>query len=191
MTNEPGSFHHGTASLDKAASNQGTESLAKTEAESQAVYKPGAKRVTLAYIESRIASVTHYQGESLEVMTICEVLVDNGYVVLGKSAPLDPTNFDAEYGKKLAYDDCIRQLWPLFAFAERENIKRAAEVRTELDKALPEVTGTTGEEFGAQLATIYVAARTYDQHPDAVQGGCGAYHTDQQPVHVRAWKAGE
>src|SRR5688572_4744230 len=172
--------------------NQGTESLAKTEEESQAVYKPGAKRVSLDYIKSRIASVTYYQAESLEAMTICEVLVDNGYVILGKSAPLDPTNFDADYGKKLAYDDCIRQLWPLFAFAQREDIKRAELVQAELDKALPEITGTTGEEIGAQLAAIEQAARTYDKHPDARKcSSCGVYHDSEQPAHVRAWVRGE
>lgn len=52
-----------------------------------------------------------------EVLTICLMTLHNGFMVLGKSAPASPANYDADLGRKLAYEDCIRQLWPLCAFS--------------------------------------------------------------------------
>jgi hypothetical protein len=56
----------------------------------------------------------------LELLSICILVMKNGFTVIGKSAPASPENFNAEFGKKLAYEDCIRQLWPLMGFALRD-----------------------------------------------------------------------
>lgn len=50
-------------------------------------------------------------------MTVCMLILHNGFIVIGKSAPLDPANFNAELGAKFARDDAIRQVWPLMAFS--------------------------------------------------------------------------
>lgn len=42
--------------------------------------------------------------------------LDNGFWLVGKSAPVDPSNYNDEYGRQLAYDDALRQAWPLLAF---------------------------------------------------------------------------
>ena len=34
-------------------------------------------------------------------------------------------NFNAELGRKLAYEDAIRQLWPLMGFALRDKLAAA------------------------------------------------------------------
>lgn len=49
-------------------------------------------------------------------VTICNILLKNGYSVRGESACVDSVNFNAELGKKLAHDDAFRKLWPLFGF---------------------------------------------------------------------------
>lgn len=49
----------------------------------------------------------------------------NGFIMVGKSAPTSPENFNAELGRKLAYEDCIRQLWPLMGFALRDRLAAA------------------------------------------------------------------
>ena len=46
----------------------------------------------------------------------------NGFTIIGKSAPASPANFNAEFGQKLAYEDCIRQLWPLMGFSLRDRL---------------------------------------------------------------------
>lgn len=60
---------------------------------------------------------------NLHILTLCVVALDNGFVVIGKSAPASPENFDAGKGRLFAYEDAIRQIWPLMVgFALRERL---------------------------------------------------------------------
>lgn len=58
----------------------------------------------------------------LALMTLAFVTMHNGFVVVGKSAPASPENFDEEKGKLFAYEDAIRQLWPLEGYLLREQL---------------------------------------------------------------------
>ena len=85
-----------------------------------------APRVTLDYIKSQIERMSFSPASgnmhrkdatpSLDAMTICTLVMKSGFIVIGKSAPLSPENFDREKGQTFAYEDAIRQLWPMFAF---------------------------------------------------------------------------
>lgn len=90
-------------------------SLEATDAASEAVRK--GFRITLADLKARVESVEYIVRDHL---TIAVLVLSNGWYLVGKSAPVDPDNFDAEYGKTLAYDDALRQAWPLVAFAYLE-----------------------------------------------------------------------
>jgi Phage protein (N4 Gp49/phage Sf6 gene 66) family len=90
-----------------------------------------APRVALADIEAAIAARYHLTAAeaigpaspshpSLDILSVCFVVMRNGFVVVGKSAPASRENFNAELGRKLAYEDAIRQLWPLMGFALRQ-----------------------------------------------------------------------
>lgn len=74
-------------------------------------------RITLADLEARVVSVEFIHRAHL---TICVLELDNGFYLVGKSAPVDPHNYDERYGRELAYDDALRQAWPLMAFAHLE-----------------------------------------------------------------------
>ena len=54
--------------------------------------------------------------EPLKRLTLCFMVMKSGFIVVGKSVPLNAVNFDAEKGRVFSYEDCIRQLWPMFAF---------------------------------------------------------------------------
>lgn len=41
----------------------------------------------------------------LRILTLCFLVTNNGFTVIGKSAPASPANFDADLGKKSAYED--------------------------------------------------------------------------------------
>lgn len=58
----------------------------------------------------------------LDNLTICILVMQNGFTVIGKSAPASPENFDEEKGKRFAYEDAIKQLWPLEGYALRERL---------------------------------------------------------------------
>jgi len=112
-----------------------------TEAAKHAV----APRVTLPDIEGAIAARFDMTGReatykatmigrgalqlgtdpnpnALDILSICILVMSNGFTIVGKSAPASPQNFNAEFGKKLAYEDCIRRLWPLMGFALRDRL---------------------------------------------------------------------
>ena len=120
-----------------------TESLKATEAE--CAEGRTAPRVSLADIEANIGATWYFTaGEavhalasfgwlggvydsndvpaSLGVLTICLLVTRNGFTLIGKSAPASPDNFDAELGRKLAYEDAVRQLWPFMGYALREKL---------------------------------------------------------------------
>ena len=90
-------------------------------------------RVSLADIELAIAArydVTadkaigdHALGmPSLKLLSICLLVMRNGFTIIGKSAPSSPKNFNADLGRKLAYEDAIRQAWPIMGYALRDRL---------------------------------------------------------------------
>lgn len=110
-----------------------TESLLATEAECAAGRT--APRVTLADLEANIAEkhfllgiqAVHAAGgfsrfASIDTLTLCLIATQNGFTIIGRAAPAHPDNFDPELGRKLAYEDAVRQLWPLMGYALREKL---------------------------------------------------------------------
>jgi len=91
-----------------------------------------APRVTLADIEAAIAARYDFTADQavgaapvvdpLKLLSICILVMGNGFTVIGKSAPASPENFNAELGAKLAYEDAVRQLWPLMGYALRDKL---------------------------------------------------------------------
>jgi hypothetical protein len=61
-------------------------------------------------------------GTTMDHLTICMLVMKNGFTVIGKSAPADPRNYDEQLGRKLAYEDCIRQVWPLMGYELRSKL---------------------------------------------------------------------
>lgn len=45
--------------------------------------------------------------------TICQLFMENGYVILGTSACVDKTKYNKALGDKYAYEDAINKAWPL------------------------------------------------------------------------------
>ncbi|WEK43635.1 MAG: Gp49 family protein [Candidatus Sphingomonas colombiensis] len=118
-----------------------TEGLKATEAE--CAEGRTAPRVSLSDIEANIAethlftagaalaSILACDGldanydRGLDILTVCMLVLRNGFTIIGKSAPASPANFDAELGRKLAYEDAVRQVWPLMGYELRERLHRA------------------------------------------------------------------
>ena len=115
-----------------------TDGLIATEAE--CAKGRTAPRVSLADIEANIAAIYFQTGAeiahatdcprpaltSLNVLTVCLLVLQNGFTIMGKSAPASAANFDPELGRKLAYEDAVRQVWPLMGYALREKLAAEA-----------------------------------------------------------------
>jgi hypothetical protein len=82
------------------------------------------ERITLPEMEARIAKVSYIRlGETV---TLCHLVLDNGYSVRGESACVDPRNYNQPIGEKLARDQAVGKLWPLFGFmlAESRHLRK-------------------------------------------------------------------
>lgn len=75
---------------------------------------------------AKMRTVEYLQPAGL-VMTVCIVQMTSGFVVIGKSLPNDPAKFDADVGRKFAFEDAVRQLWPLEIYAQHEHRKALGE----------------------------------------------------------------
>lgn len=87
-------------------------------------------------MESKIAAEAYFTagdaGAALGIpmhaatclLTLCILTMQNGFTLIGKSAPASPENFDVEKGKRFAYEDAIKQLWPLEGYALREKLSQ-------------------------------------------------------------------
>lgn len=135
------------------------DSLKVTEAASAAVAI--APRVSLADIEGAIAArfdlgpshvftalgawstdggrdgspPTAEVVESLKCFSICLLVMKNGFTVIGKSAPASPENFNPDLGKQYAYENAVRELWPLMGFALRDQLATGPDPRLPLPDA--------------------------------------------------------
>ena len=59
---------------------------------------------------------------SLQLLTICVLVLRNGFTVTGESACASPENFDAEIGRKIARQNAVQKVWPLLGFALKERL---------------------------------------------------------------------
>lgn len=90
-------------------------------------------RVSLEDIKNNIAEEYYFTGaeaigdpdhEALRLLTIYILVMKNGFTFIGKSAPASPENFNASLGAKLAYEDAVRQVWPMMGYALREKLSQ-------------------------------------------------------------------
>ena len=133
-----------------------------------------APRVTPADIEKAIASEFYFtaaegvlgesqlgtrptgRAESLNRLTFCVLVLDNGFTVTGESACASPENFDAELGRKIARQNAVAKIWPLLGFRLRDKLlaqaKRGESRSTYRERAL---------ELARNAAILYTGDHSY------------------------------
>lgn len=93
-----------------------------------------APRVTPTEIEANIAEEYAFTAASAlkgtpgetsgpcQLLTICVLVLKNGFTVTGESACASPENFDAELGRKIARQNAVQKIWPLMGYHLREQL---------------------------------------------------------------------
>lgn len=97
-------------------------------------------RVTPEAIEANIASEHYFNGsigaftkyasdwevprsiDALELLTICVLVLRNGFTVVGTSACVAPENFDEALGRQIARTKAVEQIWPLMGYELRSRL---------------------------------------------------------------------
>ena len=112
----------------------------------QEIQKKGlnAPRLTPEYIDSKIKHIEYILPRdvckrdngveifdaplSLQTLTFCVLTLENGFTVTGESACASPENFDAEIGKKIAYQNAREKIWVLEGYLLKQRLYSRAEV---------------------------------------------------------------
>jgi hypothetical protein len=82
-----------------------------------AIASKAGEKVTTEYMTSRIKeSYFFHPNPVAPTLTICVIILDNGFISIGEAACVDPSNYDKTIGENLAYRNAFQKLWPLFGF---------------------------------------------------------------------------
>ena len=115
----------------------------------------------------------HHDGEDLhkpmETLTFCVLVLENGFTVTGESACASPENFDAEIGRKIAFENAREKIWLLEGYLLKEKLYQAAQQpkthieRMQSEKHELDAKLTALKAFLAKLGTDQVPLLTDDQ----------------------------
>lgn len=130
-----------------------------------------ANRITQGDIQRKIKNVTYTRP--IGTLTVCYIEMDNGIIVSGESACVDPATFNKEKGEELAYEAAFDKLWFPMGFLLAEDRMRA--------------------HIGVDLAagpdqTVIYKTTIADQQSIRATGLTGAF----DPLHTpKEWKDGK
>lgn len=79
------------------------------------------ERVTPEDIQAHIKDEEYIVRGTL---TVCILVLRNGYACVGKSACAHPDNYDAEIGRRIAKTDAQREIWSGLGFMLREKLSK-------------------------------------------------------------------
>ena len=72
--------------------------------------------------DDRINPVHDGGFRPLDLLTICVLVLRNGFTVTGESACASPENFDAEIGRKIARQNAEEKIWPLMGYHLKQQL---------------------------------------------------------------------
>lgn len=75
-----------------------------------------AEKVTVADLQALVKS-EYYTRVPDTTVTICALTLHSGFTVIGKSACVNPDDFDDALGRKYAFEEAFEQLWQLEGYA--------------------------------------------------------------------------
>lgn len=80
-----------------------------------------APRLNPSMIDETITSEQYHIFPGT-TMTVCALMLRNGYIVTGESAAASAANFDKEIGRKIARDNARNKIWALEGYLLREKL---------------------------------------------------------------------
>lgn len=80
-----------------------------------------APRLNPAHIDAQIISEQYHVFPGT-TMTVCALVLRNGFVVVGESAAASKENFDEAIGQRIARDNARNRIWALEGYALRTKL---------------------------------------------------------------------
>lgn len=157
-------------------------SLDEQEIEGQ-LKREGASgpRLTPDLIDATIveARYHHFTGTTL---TVCCLILKNGFCVVGESAAADPVNFNPRIGRELANIDARRKIWALEGYLLRESLHRAPRGKPNVSQAFGETDRRPTQEI---LDGVVVNAIPTSANPLAQKWGDLSSDRQQRVINER------
>ena len=82
-----------------------------------------ASRLTPEIIESKIKKCEFHK--LTEVLTVCVITLENGFIVTGESACASPENYDKELGEKISRMNAVGKIWTLEGYLLKQKLFEA------------------------------------------------------------------
>ena len=82
---------------------------------------PTAPRITPQHIKDVVAG-DHYHLFPGTTLTVCCLILRNGFTVVGESACASPENFNRELGEKIARKNAEEKIWALEGYLLRQRL---------------------------------------------------------------------
>lgn len=60
--------------------------------------------------------------DNLKLVTLCVIVLENGFKVEGVSACVDPANYDETKGRECAYENAFEKIWQLEGYLLKQNM---------------------------------------------------------------------
>lgn len=98
--------------------------------------------LTIEKLEGQIASVDY--ATFGETGIHCTITLGNGYTVTGESSCIDPTIFNEDIGKEIAYKNAFDKLWFLLGYNEKQRWYEETQL-TWLDRVRMELANLDGK----------------------------------------------
>lgn len=80
-----------------------------------------APRLTPTHIDNVIEETEYHVFEKTQTTVAC-IRLRNGFSVIGESACASPENFDAEIGRKIAFENARRKIWALEGYLLKQEL---------------------------------------------------------------------
>lgn len=101
---------------------------------------PTPNRLTPVLIDATIVDEKYWQPSGT-TLTVCCLVLKNGYNVTGESAAADPLNFNFEIGRKIARSNAREKIWALEGYLLKETLHREPQGGASVSRAYQENQG--------------------------------------------------
>jgi len=114
-------------------------------------------------------NIPTFHRTQLSLLTICVLVLENGFTVIGESACAHPENFNQDIGRRLAREAAKRKVWPLLGYALRTKLALKADAAEASKAGMSTHVGTKVVHARPMTLGNYNELRSWpmprDEHP--------------------------
>lgn len=90
-----------------------------------------APKVTQEMVDDFIVS-EHYQIMPSGKTMVCELILRNGFSIIGKNSCVSKENFQEDLGKQYSKDNAVQQVWSYLGFMLQQHLYELAQTQKDL-----------------------------------------------------------